>query len=68
MWLTMLVFGIEIWSKKKSDCFFSVFVRKISPELTPAANPPHFAEDIGPELTAVPIFLHFMWDDCHSMA
>ena len=38
---------------------FFVFLTKISPELTSAANPPLFAKKTGPELTSVPIFLYF---------
>ena len=37
------------------------FLRKISPQLTSTANPPHFLlSKIGPELTSVLIFLYFM--------
>ena len=42
--------------------FFFFFLSKINPELTSAANPPPFAEEIGPELTSVPIFLHFIYE------
>ena len=57
--------------------FFFFFLRKISPELTSAANPPLFLlRKTGPELTSVPIFLHFIcgmataWLDkqCHVRA
>ena len=45
------------------------FLRKISPELTSAANPPLFAKEDGPW---VDIYAHlpvlYMWDACHSMA
>ena len=48
-----------------TDLFFFNFIlfyflRKISPELTSSANPPLFAEETGPELTSVPIFLYFI--------
>ena len=36
------------------------FLRKISPELTSTANPPHLLRKIVPELTSVPIFLYFI--------
>ena len=41
---------------------FIYFLRKISPELTSAANPPFFflLKNTGPELTSVPIFLYFI--------
>src|SRR3712207_5546967 len=42
-------------------CSRFFFLRKISPELTSAANPPLFLlRKIGPELTSVPIFLYFI--------
>ena len=37
-----------------------VVLRKISPEPTSAANPPLFAEEAGPELTSMTIFLYFV--------
>ena len=41
--------------------FTIFFLRKISPELTSAANPPLFLlRKTGPELTSVPILLYFM--------
>ena len=40
---------------------FFFFLRKISPELTYAANPPSFLlSKTGPELTSGPIFLYFI--------
>ena len=35
-------------------------LRKISPELTSAVNPPLFLRKTGPELTSVPIFFYFI--------
>ena len=45
-------------------CIFSwdvvFFLRKVSPELTSAANPPLFAEEDWPWTNIVPIFLYFI--------
>ena len=51
-------------------CFlFVCFLRKISPELTSAANPPLFAEEDWP-WAKIRVHLPplYMWDACHSMA
>ena len=49
------------WPQRVLFSFLVFFLRKISPELTSAANPPLFAEeDSGPELTFTPIFLYFI--------
>ena len=66
----------ELWDFREEKDYISqqavgtfLFLRKISPELISAANPPLFAEEerASPELTSMPIFLYFMWDACHSM-
>ena len=45
------------------------FLRKISPELTSAANPPLFAEEDWPWANIhTHLLLLYMWDACHSMA
>ena len=45
------------------------FLRKISPELTSAANPPLFAEEDRPWAhIRAHLSLLYMWDACHSMA
>ena len=45
------------------------FLRKISPELTSAANPPLFAEEDWPSANIhAHLPLLYMWDACHSMA
>ena len=45
------------------------FLRKISPELTSAANPPLFAEEDWPRPNIrAHLPLLSMWDACHSMA
>ena len=40
--------------------FYFIFLRKLSPELTSATNPPLLTEEDQPELTFVPIFLYFI--------
>ena len=45
------------------------FLRKISPELTSAANPPLLAEEDWPWANIhAHLPLLYMWDACHSMA
>ena len=45
------------------------FLRKISPELTSAANPPLFAEEDWPRAKIrAHLPLLSMWDTCHSIA
>ena len=41
-------------------CLIFLFLRKISTELTSAANPPLLLRKTGSELTSVPIFLYFI--------
>ena len=56
------------WCKDRF-LFCFVFLRKISPELTSAANPPLFAGEDWPWANIrahLPLF--YMWDTCHSMA
>ena len=49
------------------ELFF--FLRKISPELTSATNPPLFAEEDWPWANNhAHLPLLYMWDACHSMA
>ena len=49
----------------KHNFFF--FLRKISPELTPVANPPLFAEEDWPRANiCVHLPLLYMWDAYHS--
>ena len=41
--------------------YLFIYLRKVSPELTSAANPPLFLlKKSGPELTSMPIFLYFI--------
>ena len=48
---------------------FLFFLRKISPELTSAANPPLFAEEDWPWADIhARLPLLYMWDACYSMA
>ena len=48
---------------------FVCFLRKISPELTSATNPPLFAEEDWPCANmCAHLPLLYMWDACHSMA
>ena len=49
--------------------FFFIFLRKISPQLTSATNPPLFAEEDWPWAnicTHLPLL--YMWDSFHNMA
>ena len=49
--------------------FLFVFLRKISLELTSAANPPVFAEEDWPWANIrAHLLICYMWDACHSMA
>ena len=49
------------------EIFF--FLRKISPELTSATNPPIFAEEDWPWANIhAHLLLLYMWDTCHGMA
>ena len=68
-------FGCEKWEGVKSIkewknillLFF--FLRKISPKLTSATNPPRFAEEDWPWANIhAHLPLLYMWDACHSMA
>ena len=47
-------------SIKEISFILLFFLRKISPELTSAANPPLLLRKHDPELTSVPIFLYFI--------
>ena len=48
---------------------FFISLRKISPELTSAANPPLFAEEDWPRANIhAHLPLLYIWDACHSMA
>ena len=59
-----LILGHQLW-----DAPFFVFLRKINPELTSAANPPLFAEEDWPWANIrARLPLLYMWDACHSMA
>ena len=56
MWL-----WVFIYSGFVTLLFIYLFIlRKISPELTSAANSPLFAEENWSDLTSVPIFLYFI--------
>ena len=55
-------------SLKNSKLIFFL-LKKISPELTSATNPPPFAEEDWPSANIhahPPLF--YMWDTCHSIA
>ena len=57
---------MHIWSVLG---YFLFFLRKISSELTSAANPPLFAEEDWPRANIrARLPLLYMWDACHSMA
>ena len=51
--------GSPFLRMSNSNIFF-FYLRKISPELTSAANPPLLLRKTGPGLTSVPIFLYFI--------
>ena len=48
------------FSNTKISLNFFLFLRKISPELTSAANTTFLLRKTGPELTSMPIFLYFI--------
>ena len=57
-----------IWSHKEKFVYLFI-LRKISPELISAANPPVFAEEDWPWANVhAHLPLLYMWDACHSMA
>ena len=68
-WNLMFSFLLQCSTYPIPDQFFFFFLKKISPELTSAANPPLFAEEDWPGANihaCLPLL--YIWDACHSMA
>ena len=60
---------VSWWMQPTLHIFFFFFLRKISPELTAATNPPLFAEEDWPWANIrAHLPLLYMWDACHSTA
>ena len=56
------------WESASQLSFF-FFLRKISPDLISATNPPHFAEEDWPRADiCAHLLLLYIWDAFHSMA
>ena len=63
----VLVYYVEVYNK--NSFLFFLFLRKISPELTSAANPPLFAEEDWPWANIhAHLPLLYLWHAYHSMA
>ena len=57
---SILIPSNPVYSREE-PCHIFLFLRKIIPELTSAANPPLFSEEDWPWVNIVPIFLYFIY-------